>query len=119
MTKVGRLLAITCLFIGFHAHADGLSDLVGEWVNVENYQHPSIQVTSTRFGYDVWISNWRRARITRSSCGGGNIWINDGRLSCCYYASFIMHGEGVVWQADAGNNRECPYLSGVYSRSNR
>lgn len=119
MTKLGRIMTVVCLLAGFSgfAQAGGIERMQGEWVNLQNNQHPSVKISGGSFGSDVWISNWGRARISYSTCGGGNIRINDNQLNCCFYATFINHSQGVVWQVDAGNGPQCPYLSGTYSRA--
>jgi hypothetical protein len=93
------------------AQDSGLSKIVGGWANASN----SLAILKTQFGWDVWLDNKGRARITQSVQYGSNIQVTTADLDCYYYASTLSGGRQMVWQLRHGEVDDCP--AGQFSRT--
>jgi hypothetical protein len=105
------LVSVNCA----HGQDANLQRIVGGWVNDDN----SLAILKTQLGWDVWIDNKGRARITTTGLYGANIMVTTGDatgdLKCFYYASVLVGGNQMIWQLQSGGAGNCP--NGTFTRT--
>lgn len=105
-------LVFLVLRSGYAEAQEGLAKIVGGWANERN----SLAILKTQFGWDIWLDDKGRGRITLASSYGANIAIAVGSsLNCYYYVSILDPGNQMILSLKSGDSSACP--SGQFSRT--
>lgn len=111
MRKLTVLLAtMIVIFSNNVAVCQDLERIVGGWANTDL----SIAILKGQFGWDVWLENSGRARISRTDDNGANIRITSNAFDCYYYASLLNGGSLLLLHLTKGSEVSC--LQGNFAR---